>query len=56
MAAAVLLAALGVQELSAVGPQVPLVKARLRETDLTQLPTEEILGARDAAQVRGLLE
>ncbi|MGW1341823.1 phosphoenolpyruvate--protein phosphotransferase [Kribbella sp. NPDC002412] len=54
-AAAVLLAALGVQELSAVGPQVPLVKARLRETDLTQLPTEEILGARDAAQVRGLL-
>ncbi|MEV0282915.1 phosphoenolpyruvate--protein phosphotransferase [Kribbella sp. NPDC050820] len=53
--AAVLLAALGVQELSAVGPQVPLVKARLRETDLTQLPTAEILGARDAAQVRGLL-
>lgn len=32
--AAVLLAGLGVHELSAVGPQVPTVKARLRRTDL----------------------
>ncbi|WBQ05939.1 phosphoenolpyruvate--protein phosphotransferase [Kribbella sp. CA-293567] len=33
--AAVLLAGLGVHELSAVGPQVPTIKARLRRTDLT---------------------
>ncbi|WP_460661252.1 phosphoenolpyruvate--protein phosphotransferase [Kribbella swartbergensis] len=52
---AVLLAALGVQELSAVGPQVPLVKALLRQTDLTRVPTEEILNARDAAEVRQLV-
>ncbi|WP_329006092.1 phosphoenolpyruvate--protein phosphotransferase [Kribbella sp. NBC_00709] len=53
--AAVLLAALGVHELSAVGPQVPLVKARLRQADLTQVDTAAVLAARDAGQVRGLL-
>jgi phosphocarrier protein FPr len=52
---AVLLAALGVEELSAVGPQVPLVKARLRQADLTEVDTAAVLAARDAAQVRGLL-
>jgi phosphocarrier protein FPr len=52
---AVLLAALGVQELSAVGPQVPLVKARLRQADLTQVPTAAVLKARDAAEVRQLV-
>jgi phosphocarrier protein FPr len=53
--AAVLLAALGVAELSAVGPQVPLVKARLRQADLRQVDTPAVLEARDADQVRGLL-
>ncbi|MER7250860.1 phosphoenolpyruvate--protein phosphotransferase [Kribbella sp. NPDC000426] len=53
--AAVLLAALGVTELSAVGPQVPLVKARLRQADLSQVDTAAVLQARDADQVRGLL-
>ncbi|MEV0803905.1 phosphoenolpyruvate--protein phosphotransferase [Kribbella sp. NPDC050281] len=53
--AAVLLAALGVDELSAVGPQVPLVKERLRRADLRQIDTAAVLAARDAAQVRGLL-
>jgi multiphosphoryl transfer protein len=53
---AVLLAALGVQELSAVGPQVPLVKARLRQTDLTSVPAAEALEARDADAVRSLLQ
>ena len=53
--AAVLLAALGVDELSAVGPQVPLVKERLRHADLSQVDTAAVLAARDAAQVRGLL-
>jgi phosphocarrier protein FPr len=53
--AAVLLAALGVEELSAVGPQVPLVKARLRQSDLGQVDTAAVLAARDADQVRGLL-
>jgi phosphocarrier protein FPr len=53
--AAVLLAALGVTELSAVGPQVPLVKARLRQADLSQVDTAAALAARDADQVRGLL-
>jgi phosphoenolpyruvate-protein phosphotransferase/dihydroxyacetone kinase phosphotransfer subunit len=52
---AVLLAALGVQELSAVGPQVPLVKALLRQTDLTEVPTAAVLAARDAAEVRQLV-
>ncbi|WP_325052842.1 phosphoenolpyruvate--protein phosphotransferase [Kribbella turkmenica] len=50
---AVLLAALGVQELSAVGPQIPLVKALLRQTDLTKVP--DVLNARDAAEVRQLV-
>lgn len=53
--AAVLLAALGVSELSAVGPQVPLVKAQLRQADLGRVDTAAVLAARDAAQVRGLL-
>jgi phosphocarrier protein FPr len=53
--AAVLLAALGVTELSAVGPQVPLVKARLRQSDLGQVDTAAVLAAQDADQVRGLL-
>ncbi|WP_338419143.1 phosphoenolpyruvate--protein phosphotransferase [Kribbella rubisoli] len=53
--AAVLLAALGVTELSAVGPQVPLVKAQLRQADLSQIDTAAVLKARDADQVRGLL-
>ncbi|TCC43041.1 HPr family phosphocarrier protein [Kribbella sindirgiensis] len=53
--AAVLLAALGVTELSAVGPQVPLVKAQLRQADLGRVDTAAVLAARDAAQVRGLL-
>ncbi|WUJ73402.1 phosphoenolpyruvate--protein phosphotransferase [Kribbella soli] len=53
--AAVLLAALGVTELSAVGPQVPLVKAQLRQADLSQVDTAAVLKARDADQVRGLL-
>jgi len=52
---AVLLAALGVTELSAVGPQVPLVKAGLRQADLGLIDTAAVLAARDAAQVRGLL-
>ncbi len=52
---AVLLAALGVQELSAVGPQVPLVKARLRQANLTQVPTAAVLKARDGAEVRQLV-
>jgi phosphocarrier protein FPr len=52
---AVLLAALGVQELSAVGPQVPLVKALLRQTDLTEVPTAAVLAARGAAEVRQLV-
>ncbi|WP_433169824.1 putative PEP-binding protein [Kribbella sp. CA-247076] len=50
---AVLLAALGVHELSAVGPQIPLVKALLRRTDLTKVP--DVLNARDAAEVRQLV-
>ncbi|NUR96111.1 MAG: HPr family phosphocarrier protein, partial [Kribbellaceae bacterium] len=53
--AAVLLAALGVTELSAVGPQIPVVKAALRQADLSQVDTAAALAARDAAQVRGLL-
>ncbi|MFI7059454.1 dihydroxyacetone kinase phosphoryl donor subunit DhaM [Kribbella sp. NPDC050124] len=52
---AVLLAALGVQELSAVGPQIPLVKALLRQTDLAQVPTAQALKARDATEVRQLV-
>ena len=34
--AAVLLAGLGIHELSAVGPQIPLIKSRLRQTTLTE--------------------
>ncbi|MDX6282362.1 MAG: multiphosphoryl transfer protein [Kribbellaceae bacterium] len=37
--AAVVLAGLGIHELSAVGPQVPTVKARLRRTDLKEAAT-----------------
>jgi phosphocarrier protein FPr len=37
--AAVLLAGLGVHELSAVGPQVPTIKARLRQTNLEDAVT-----------------
>jgi phosphoenolpyruvate-protein kinase (PTS system EI component) len=44
-----------VQELSAVGPQVPLVKALLRQADLSQVPTAAVLAARDAAEVRQLV-
>jgi phosphocarrier protein FPr len=54
--AAVLLAALGVQELSAVGPQVPSVKARLRQTDLTRVAATEALRLPSAAAVRQWLQ
>ncbi|MDX6262430.1 MAG: multiphosphoryl transfer protein, partial [Kribbellaceae bacterium] len=37
--AAVVLAGLGVHELSAVGPQVPTIKARLRQTNLEEAAT-----------------
>ena len=55
--AAVLLAGLGVTELSAVGPQVPLVKARLREATLTDARTlaDEALTKASAAEVRELV-
>lgn len=55
--AAVLLAGLGVQELSAVGPQIPLVKAALRQADLTQLSATAAtaLSLSSAADVRALL-
>ncbi|WTL13379.1 dihydroxyacetone kinase phosphoryl donor subunit DhaM [Kribbella sp. NBC_01505] len=53
--AAVILAALGVHELSAIAPQVPLVKARLREADLRLIDTAAVLAARDGDQVRALL-
>nr|WP_275402586.1 phosphoenolpyruvate--protein phosphotransferase [Streptomyces sp. SID13031] len=54
--AAVLLAGLGVHELSAVGPQVPTIKARLRRTDLTAAAAlaTEALALKGAAEVRGL--
>lgn len=54
--AAVLLAGLGVTELSAVGPQVPLVKARLRETTLTaaRALADQALTEASAAEVRAL--
>lgn len=51
-AAAVLLAALGVRELSAIGPQIPAVKARLRQSDLTAINTTEVLAQPSAAAVR----
>ncbi|WP_337590280.1 HPr family phosphocarrier protein [Kribbella antibiotica] len=53
--AAVILAALGVHELSAIAPQVPLVKARLRQADLRLIDTAAVLAARDGDQVRALL-
>ncbi|WP_433023480.1 phosphoenolpyruvate--protein phosphotransferase [Kribbella sp. CA-294648] len=54
--AAVLLAGLGVHELSAVGPQVPTVKARLRRTDLTQVAASKALTMPSAAAVRQWLQ
>ncbi|MEV8373954.1 phosphoenolpyruvate--protein phosphotransferase [Kribbella sp. NPDC056861] len=53
-AAAVLLVGLGVHELSAVGPQVPTIKARLRETDLAAATARaaEALQLASAAEVR----
>jgi phosphocarrier protein FPr len=55
--AAVLLAGLGIHELSAVGPQVPLVKARLRRTNLAEATTlaAHALTLNSAAAVRHLL-
>ncbi len=55
--AAALLAGLGVRELSAMAPQVPLVKARLRTTDLAAATAlaDRSLELPGAAQVRGLL-
>lgn len=55
--AAVLLVGLGVRELSAVGPQVPMVKARLRSVrlaDAIQL-ADQALTLRSATEVRSLL-
>lgn len=54
--AAVLLAALGIHELSAVGPQVPSVKARLRQTDLTQVAAAQALTMPSATNVRQWLQ
>jgi phosphocarrier protein FPr len=56
--AAALLAALGVHELSAVGPQVPLVKARLRQTNLTTAAAvaAKALTLPSATDVRALLQ
>nr|WP_272952573.1 phosphoenolpyruvate--protein phosphotransferase [Kribbella amoyensis] len=57
-AAASLLVGLGVQELSAVGPQVPLVKAKLRRlayADAAALATEA-LDCASATEVRELLK
>jgi phosphoenolpyruvate-protein phosphotransferase/dihydroxyacetone kinase phosphotransfer subunit len=55
--AAVLLAGLGIHELSAVGPQVPLIKARLRRTDLSDAAglAAEALALGSATAVRRLL-
>ena len=55
--AAVLLAGLGVHELSAVGPQVPLIKARLRETTLSEAAktAAHALTLSSATEVRRLL-
>ncbi|WP_344209502.1 phosphoenolpyruvate--protein phosphotransferase [Kribbella sancticallisti] len=54
--AAVLLAGLGIHELSAVGPQVPLIKARLRRADLSvaSVKAAEALKQRSASEVRKL--
>ncbi len=56
--AAVLLAGLGIHELSAVGPQVPLVKARLRRADLKNASVRavEALALRSASDVRSLAQ
>jgi phosphocarrier protein FPr len=54
--AAVLLAALGVHELSAVGPQVPLIKARLRRADLSTGKAAEALTLKSASEVRRLVQ
>ncbi|WP_428995032.1 phosphoenolpyruvate--protein phosphotransferase [Kribbella qitaiheensis] len=55
--AAVLLAGLGIHELSAVGPQVPLIKSRLRQTTLTEATKTavEALTLPTATAVRELL-
>jgi phosphocarrier protein FPr len=55
--AAVLLAGLGIRELSAVGPQVPLIKSRLRQTDLADAAktAAQALTLPSAAAVRELL-
>ena len=55
--AAVLLAGLGVTELSAVGPQVPLVKARLREVTLeaSRELAAQALSKASATEVRKLI-
>ncbi len=57
-AAAVLLVGLGVRELSAVGPQVPLVKARLREVSLgtARQLAAQALSLSSATDVRELLQ
>ena len=56
--AAVLLAGLGIHELSAVGPQVPLIKARLRRADLRQASVKaiEALALKSASDVRSLAQ
>ncbi|WP_369410830.1 phosphoenolpyruvate--protein phosphotransferase [Kribbella voronezhensis] len=57
-AAAVLLAGLGIRELSAVGPQVPVIKSRLRRTDLTEAAktAAHALTLTSATAVRDLLD
>ena len=54
--AAVLLAGLGIHELSAIGPQVPLIKSRLRRTNLAEAATlaAHALTLNSAAAVRQL--
>jgi phosphoenolpyruvate-protein phosphotransferase len=55
--AAVLLAGLGIHELSAVGPQIPLIKSRLRRTNLTDAKQTAVraLTLNSATAVRELL-
>ncbi|GAA1636340.1 phosphoenolpyruvate--protein phosphotransferase [Kribbella alba] len=54
--AAVLLAGLGIRELSAVGPQVPIIKSRLRQTSLAEAAktAAQALTLPTAAAVRDL--
>jgi phosphocarrier protein FPr len=54
--AAVLLAGLGIRELSAVGPQVPTIKSRLRQTNLAEAAktAAQALTLPTAAAVRDL--